>query len=59
VRVRTREDIEGRRDFKGELVGADAEGVTLAADWGTIQIPHDRIRRSNLMPQTPSTGRTR
>ena len=25
VRVRTREAIEGRKDFKGELVGADDE----------------------------------
>ena len=26
VRVRTREEIEGRKDFKGELVGADDDG---------------------------------
>jgi ribosome maturation factor RimP len=58
VRVRTREDIEGRRDFKGELVGADEQGVTLAGDRGTIQIPHELIRRSNLMQQTSAMGRT-
>ena len=51
VRVRTREEIDGRRDFKGELVGADDEAVTLAGAWGTVRIPHERIRRSNLMPQ--------
>jgi ribosome maturation factor RimP len=56
VRVRTREDIEGRRDFKGELVGADEEGVTLAGDWGTIQIPHQLIRRSNLMQEDPASA---
>ncbi len=58
VRVRTREEIEGRRDFKGELVSADDEAVALAGDWGTIRIPHERIRRSNLMAQEfRTTGR--
>jgi len=54
VRVRTREAIEGRRDFKGELIGADDRGVALAAEWGTITIPHERIRRSSLMSQAPA-----
>ena len=59
VRVRTREEIEGRKDFKGELVGADDEAVALAGDWGTVRIPHERIRRSNLIPQEiRTTGRT-
>jgi ribosome maturation factor RimP len=51
IRVRTAEAIEGRREFKGELIGADDEGVALAAEWGTITIPHARIRRSNLVPE--------
>jgi ribosome maturation factor RimP len=49
VRVRALETIGGRRDFKGELIGADDEGVTLAADWGTVTIPHELIRRSSLV----------
>jgi ribosome maturation factor RimP len=59
VRVRTREAIEGRRDFKGELIGADDSGVALAGEWGTVTIPHERIRRSNLVAQAPAgkTGR--
>jgi ribosome maturation factor RimP len=59
VRVRTREAIEGRSDFKGELIGADDRGVALAGEWGTLTIPHERIRRSNLVQQTPAgkTGR--
>lgn len=59
VRVRTREAIEGRRDFKGELVGADDRGVALAAEWGTIEIPLERIRRSNLVPQPAADGNGR
>jgi ribosome maturation factor RimP len=57
VRVRTREAIEGRSDFKGELIGADDRGVALAGEWGTLTIPHERIRRSNLVAQAP-TGKT-
>jgi ribosome maturation factor RimP len=60
VRVRTREAIEGRSDFKGELIGADDRGVALAGEWGTVTIPHERIRRSNLVSQTPAgKGRKR
>ena len=58
VRVRTREEVEGRKDFKGELVGADDEAVALAGDWGTVRIPHERIRRSNLMPEEISARTT-
>jgi ribosome maturation factor RimP len=49
VRVRTRDEIDGRREFKGELIGADDRGVSLAGEWGTVTIPHARIRRSNLI----------
>jgi ribosome maturation factor RimP len=52
VRIRTREAIAGRSDFKGELIGADDHGVALAGDWGTVTIPHERIRRSNLVAQS-------
>jgi ribosome maturation factor RimP len=51
VRVRTREAIEGRREFKGELIAADESFVTVAGEAGTVTIPHERIRRSNLVPQ--------
>jgi ribosome maturation factor RimP len=51
VRVRTREAIEGRSEFKGQLIDADEGGVALTGDWGTVTIPHDRIRRSNLVPE--------
>ena len=59
VRVRTREAIEGRRDFKGELIGADDRAVALAAEWGTITIPHERIRRSSLVSQPPAENTRR
>jgi ribosome maturation factor RimP len=57
IRVRTHEAIDGRNDFKGELVGADEAGVALAADWGMVRIPHERVRRSNLIPQPEGSRR--
>jgi ribosome maturation factor RimP len=57
VRVRTYDAIEGRSDFKGELIGADERGVALAGEWGTVTIPHERIRRSNLIAAGGKIGR--
>ena len=51
VRVRTRETIEGQRSFTGTLTGADDGGVTIQASEGVVEIPHSRIRRSNLVPE--------
>jgi ribosome maturation factor RimP len=59
VRVRTREAIEGRSDFKGELVDADERRVALSGQWGTVEIPLERIKRSNLVPQHERIGRQR
>ena len=56
VRVRTREAIEGRSDFKGELVDADERRVALSGHWGTVEIPLERIKRSNLVPQAEQIG---
>ena len=57
VRVRTRDAIEGRSNFNGELVDADERRVALSGDWGTVEIPHERIKRSNLVPQPPLVRR--
>jgi ribosome maturation factor RimP len=37
------------RSFTGEVVGANDEAVTLAADGGVIAIPYSDIRRSHLL----------
>ena len=51
VRVRTREEIEGRRSFTGTLADADDASVSLDADGRMVRIPLDRVRRSNLVPE--------
>jgi ribosome maturation factor RimP len=49
VRVRTREDHDGRRSFTGELVGASDAEVTVADPAGVVSIAYDDIQRSNLV----------
>jgi ribosome maturation factor RimP len=51
VRVRTQEAIGGRRNFTGTLTAADDDGVHLDPGDGDVSIPHERIRRSNLLPE--------
>jgi ribosome maturation factor RimP len=49
VRVRTREAIEGRRNFKGTLASADDDSVTVAGEGTLIRIPFEGVERSNLI----------
>jgi ribosome maturation factor RimP len=53
VRVRTREKLEGRSNFTGRIAGADESGVEVDLAEGAVTIPHERIRRSNLVPESP------
>jgi ribosome maturation factor RimP len=53
VKVRTRDAIEGRRNFTGTLTAADERTVSVDSDGGAIEIPLDRVRRSNLVPEPP------
>ena len=50
VRVRTHEEIQGRRSFTGRLAGADENEVSVEAVEGAVTIPLDAVRRSNLLP---------
>lgn len=51
VKVRTRDEISGRRNFTGTLTDADEECVSLEADGAAFRIPMAGIRRSNLIPE--------
>jgi ribosome maturation factor RimP len=51
IRVRTREAIGGQRNFTGTLTAADERGVQVDPGDGEVSIPHERIRRSNLIPE--------
>ena len=50
--IRTAREIEGRRRFRGEVLAAGDDAVTLAlADTGTVRIPYDAIVRGNLIDE--------
>jgi len=52
VRLRLAEKLEGRRDFRGELVayeeGASGREAVLSVDGRTLRIPREKIVRANL-----------
>jgi ribosome maturation factor RimP len=50
VRVRTHEEIQGRRSFTGRLADADEKRVSVEAAEGAVDIPLAAVRRSNLLP---------
>lgn len=52
VKVRTSVDVEGRRGFTGTIASASDTSVELTLPEGPVRIPHDSIRRSNLVPET-------
>ena len=52
VRVRTREEIEGRRTFTGRLSDADENQVSVEVAEGEFTIPLAAVRRSNLLPNS-------
>ena len=49
VRVRTRTPIDGSKSFSGELVEADDDAVSVAAEGGIVRIPFADIHKSNLL----------
>jgi ribosome maturation factor RimP len=51
--VRTKHDVHGRNRFRGEVVAADEDAVTLAVNGSEpLRIPYDAIVRANLVGST-------
>ncbi len=51
ARIRTTEPLDGRRNFTGRLIAADAEAVSIESAGETVEIPFDLVGRSNLVPE--------
>jgi ribosome maturation factor RimP len=51
VAVRTADEIDGRRKFKGEVVDASPAAIRLAADGNDYEIPYESIVRGNLIEE--------
>lgn len=49
VVIRTADDIDGRKRFRGELVAAGEGAVTVDAGGAAFDIPYDAIVRGNLI----------
>ncbi len=51
--VRTKDDVRGRNRFRGEVVAADEDAVTLAVNGSEpLRISYDAIVRANLIGST-------
>jgi ribosome maturation factor RimP len=52
ARIRTGSPLDGRSNFTGRLIAADAEAVSIESEGGgRVDIPFDLISRSNLVPE--------
>ncbi len=51
VAVRTAKPVAGRTKFRGELVAANGNTITLAADPNPVEIPYDAVVRGNLIDE--------
>lgn len=51
AKVRTKREIEGRRNFTGTIMESDGETVTIGCDDQLIRIPLESIERANLAPE--------
>lgn len=51
VAVRTAEPVSGRIRFRGELLAADAQTLTVAAGPEPVDIPYEAIVRGNLIDE--------
>jgi ribosome maturation factor RimP len=58
VAVRTENDIQGRKRFRGQVLAADERTLSLGAQGGeAFLIPYDVIVRGNLVDDGEHTGR--
>jgi ribosome maturation factor RimP len=51
VALRTADEIDGRKRFRGELVAAGDRAVTLRTDNNSVNIPYEAIVRGNLIDE--------
>jgi ribosome maturation factor RimP len=51
VTIRTAEEIDGRRRFRGELLEAGDRGVTVRVSDEAVHIPYEAIVRGNLIDE--------
>ena len=50
VKVRTRDDINGRRNFSGRLLAVERDSVTLGTEENSLRLPYSCIEKGQLQP---------
>lgn len=56
VRVRTSVAVEGRKRFRGQLQGADSEGLDMVVDGEMYRIPLASVAKARLVPEYDGFG---
>ncbi len=51
VALRTSPDVDGRRNFRGELKTADERMLTVGVDGADVDIPYESVVRGNLIDE--------
>ncbi|MFT7623956.1 MAG: ribosome maturation factor RimP [Myxococcota bacterium] len=54
--VKTREAVEGRRNWTGKVQGVDGDAVVLDVDGASIRIPTGAIKKANLKYEAETAG---
>jgi ribosome maturation factor RimP len=57
VKLRTRQALEGRSNFTGTIADVDEKVVSVDLGDRSVTIPHERIGRSNLVPEFKEESR--
>ncbi|MEN9726249.1 MAG: hypothetical protein RL434_615 [Pseudomonadota bacterium] len=56
VQVRLRMPVQGRRNFQGTLVAADATGVVIEGEGAELKASYAEIDKTRVVPQWPDKG---
>lgn len=56
VKVKTVEQVEGRRVFEGALVSADAEAIVIASEGGELRIPYGNVASARTVFEWGAAG---
>jgi ribosome maturation factor RimP len=54
VKIRSKESVLGRKNFKGILESFDGEYLTIAVDNEVYEIPFEIVEKANLVPELDS-----
>ncbi len=51
VKIKTTEQIDGRGNFKGELLGMDGDDILVSVDNTEYRVPYEKLLKAKIEPQ--------